>query len=225
MNNLQATLVTFATKEFEKGQLLLEEIAIRSGWNYASYNPTRLLQIDPLFNSRPVATIERGFGLWSWKPTIILNELGELAENQVLFYLDSGDLFLPNILDIYHNQLISSPFLLFEGGGTIREYTKRTVLDYFGFNGYLSRNKRMVEAGASFWRNTPASRKFLEKWKSACQVYELISDPTDDELQHSNYISHRHDQSLLTLLGLQSGASIIRASQRRSFQCNFSGGL
>lgn len=224
MTKPRVNLVTFASKEYEHGQILLEEIAKRSGWNYVSYNPTKLLEIDPLFNSRPMATIDRGFGLWSWKPTIILNELCGLAENQVLFYLDSGDLFLPNIVDVYQNQLNHSPFLLFEGGGTIREYTKLSVLNYFGCNGYLSRNKRMVEAGASFWRNTPASRDFLEKWKSVCQEYELISDPSDDELQHANFISHRHDQSLLTLLGLQYGATIIKASKRRSFQCNISGG-
>lgn len=222
MSKRQVNLVTFATEDYKQGQVLLEEIAKRAGWNYASYNPTKLLEIDPLFNSRPMATIERGFGLWSWKPTIILHELGGLSENQVLFYLDSGDLFLPNIVDIYWKQLSDSPFLLFQGGGTIREYTKRSVLNYFGFNGYASRNMCMVEAGASFWRNTPASRDFLEKWKSACQEYDLISDPSDDELQHANFISHRHDQSLLTLLGLQSGAQIIKASKRRSFQCNIS---
>ena len=224
MTKLKVKLVTFASKEYEHGQILLEEIAKRSGWSYVSYNPKKLLEIDPLFDSRPMATIDRGFGLWSWKPAIILHELGRLTENQVLFYLDSGDLFLPNIVDVYQNQLNDSPFLLFEGGGTIREYTKLSVLNYFGCNGYLKRNKRMVEAGASFWRNTPASRDFLEKWKSACQEYDLISDPSDDELQHPNFISHRHDQSLLTLLSLQYGATIVKASKRRSFQCNISGG-
>ena len=167
-----------------------------------------------------MASIERGYGLWSWKPTIILHELSRLSENQVLFYLDSGDLFLPNIVDIYSGQLANSPFLLFEGGGTIREYTKRAALEYFHLGGFLNRNKRMVEAGASFWRNTPVSRDFLQEWKSVCQDFALISDPSGHELQHSNFIAHRHDQSLLTALGLRSGAKVIKANKRRSFQCN-----
>jgi hypothetical protein len=220
MSKLDVVLVTFATQGYEKGQLLLEEIARRSGWNYASYNPRKLLEIDPYFNSRPMASIERGFGLWSWKPTIILHELSRMSENQVLFYLDSGDLFLPNIVDIYSEQLTNSPFLLFEGGGTIREYTKRSVLEYFHLDGFLKRNKRMVEAGASFWRNTPVSRDFVQEWKSVCQKFELISDPSGHERQHSNFIAHRHDQSLLTALSMRTGAPVIKANKRRSFQCN-----
>lgn len=222
MADLKVHLVTFATQDYKKGQFLLEQIADRSGWNYASYNPTKLLEIDPQFNSRPMASINRGFGLWSWKPTIILHELNRIKENEVLFYLDSDDLFLPNIVDIYHQQLITRPFLLFEGGGTIREYTKRSVLEYFEMGGVLKRNRRMVEAGASFWRNTSVSRDFLQEWKFLCQNFALISDPPSHELQYSNFIAHRHDQSLLTLLSLQSGISVIKAPKRRSFQCNIS---
>lgn len=217
---MKVSLVTFATKKFKANQAVLENIATRAGWNSISYNPTKLFEIDPGFNSRPASSIERGFGLWSWKPTIILHELKKLDVNEVLFYLDAGDLFLPNIVDVYRSALENQDFLLFEGGGTIREYSKRSVLKSFDFDGHRHRSKRMIEAGISFWKNSPASVEVLREWESSCRNLSLLNGPSAEEPQFSNFIAHRHDQSLLTLIAIKSGASVIKASKRRSFQCN-----
>ena len=101
MSEINITLLTFATEKFENSQSLLQNIARGSGWNCLSYNPSRLLEIDPGFYSRPASNTERGFGLWTWKPMIILHELKKLKANEVLFYIDAGDLFLPNIVEVY----------------------------------------------------------------------------------------------------------------------------
>ena len=220
MSEINITLLTFATEKFENSQSMLQNIARGSGWNCLSYNPSRLLEIDPGFYSRPASNTERGFGLWTWKPMIILHELKKLKANEVLFYIDAGDLFLPNIVDVYQSQLASQPCLLFEGGGSIREYTKRSTLEAFGMDGFRNRNRRMIEAGVSFWKNNSESLDILTKWQESCQNFSLISDPALGESQFSNFIAHRHDQSILTLLALKLGLSPISASRRRSFQCN-----
>jgi hypothetical protein len=220
VSEINITLLTFATEKFENSQSMLQNIARGSGWNCLSYNPSRLLEIDPGFYSRPASNTERGFGLWTWKPMIILHELKKLKANEVLFYIDAGDLFLPNIVDVYQSQLASQPCLLFEGGGSIREYTKRSTLEAFGMDGFRNRNRRMIEAGVSFWKNNSESLDILTKWQESCQNFSLISDPALGESQFSNFIAHRHDQSILTLLALKLGLSPISASRRRSFQCN-----
>jgi hypothetical protein len=217
---MKVSLVTFATEKFKASQAILESIASNAGWKYISYNPSMLLEIDPAFNSRPASSISRGFGLWSWKPTIILHELKKLEANEILFYIDAGDLFLPNIVDVYLHSLEGQDFLLFEGGGTIREYSKRSVLESFAFDGFIHRNKRMIEAGISFWKNRQSSVEVLSEWEFSCRNLSLLSDPSAEEPQFSNFIAHRHDQSLLSLIAIKSGAPIIRVSKRRSFQCN-----
>ena len=64
------------------------------------------------------------------------------------------------------------------------------------------RNKEQLSAGMLVMRNTTRSREFVNKWLEIAQIEKAINDdPSLDE--YPEFIEHRHDQSILSLLYLQ----------------------
>jgi hypothetical protein len=214
------TLVTFATERFRGNQQHLTNLALRAGWKSEEYSPERLEFISPDFQKLRTPSGTRGFGFWAWKPIIIRDALELLGPNDLLLYLDSGDIFLPNIVDIYSKQLHLNPYLFFEGAGTLQEYCKRDSLVYFNVDRRRYWREPMLEAGISFWKRDPKSLVLLSEWHSASNITFLIDDTVSQNPEHSIFIDHRHDQSLISIINASHKLPVIRKSERRSFQCN-----
>jgi hypothetical protein len=213
------TLVTFASSLFFDKAQTLEQIALRAGWKCRIYTESDLAHISPGFFNRWEVSQTRGFGYWSWKPVIIEDALLSIGANDVLMYIDAGDLFLPNIVDIYAHELASSPYLFFQGAGKLSEYCKKEALDFHKELKRRDFNSPMIEAGVLFWRNSEKSRLLLSKWRLLSENNKLIDD-TKIVSQLPEFIDHRHDQSLLSILCALNRIPLIRSEARRSFQCN-----
>ena len=53
---------------------------------------------DSFFKDNPkITSYKRGFGLWLWKPYLILKAMDNLNDGDILFYVDSGITFINNI--------------------------------------------------------------------------------------------------------------------------------
>jgi hypothetical protein len=59
----------------------------------------------------------------------------------------------------------------------------------------------------------------LSKWRLLSENNKLIDD-TKIVSQLPEFIDHRHDQSLLSILCALNRIPLIRSEARRSFQCN-----
>jgi len=154
----------------------------------------------------------RGYGYWCWKPYMILNELKQLNDNDILIHLDAH-CFLENIenkLDEYFDllQTMEKPLLVgYCWYGNDLQYNTKKLISYvetelnYNFS-YDELSQRQAESGILFMRKNKFIVDLITLWdKLLNDGIEFVSDNYNDkELNYPEFIDHRHDQALLSLL-------------------------
>lgn len=193
---------------------MLRKTAVDSGF-FASieiYNLERLRSEAPewmMSNKSFLENNPRGFGYWIWKPQLIKLQLLKLKKHDSLLYLDAGcqiNKFGGAKLESYVNETIKSGMLCFYLNGPnyrIEQWTKASLLEYFGVTTDASLlDLPQVESGVVFLNKTEENLVFLDKWESICQEanYALVDDTPSTVRNNINFIEHRHDMAVFTLL-------------------------
>ncbi|MBV4191029.1 hypothetical protein ACRFA2_05210 [Bacteroides hominis] len=143
-----------------------------------------------------IFNIKRGGGLWLWKPYIILKTLKTIGDDDVLVYCDSGAVFIRKISHLveFMNER-NLDILLFDIPLLEVQFTKKNVLDFFNSDGL----KNQIMAGYILVKKTDFTLQFINEWLHLCQNIDLLYD--DGKMkQCDSFLSHREDQSLLSLL-------------------------
>ena len=150
----------------------------------------------------------RGCGFWLWKSKIIELSILLTDPNDLVLYLDAGFEFNPYgkaRLENYIALANKHDFLAFYLNGNnykIIQWTKKFLLNSLNKNNYLNiLDQPQIEAGCVFFKNNQKSIDFLNYWQeiSIKNDYIYSNDVISDD-EDSNFIEHRHDQSILTLL-------------------------
>lgn len=174
-----------------------------------SYN---IQNIDDEFKlkNEKILSQSRGAGYWMWKPYIIKKALESINDNDILMYSDSGISFIKNIkeiIDIMDDT--ENKLLLFELEDIHpnKRWTKRDcfVLMDLDKEPYLSYNQLL--ASYILMRKNDFVINFINEWLEYAKDYRNITDsPNECGLPNYNeFIDHRHDQSILSLLGRKYG--------------------
>lgn len=155
----------------------------------------------------------RGFGLWLWKPFIVLQKLLDLPKNDLLLYLDAGcQTNFQNrasierwydYLDITRKE--DSLFMKLRHGQFGIEdlsefaWSKAKLIKKFNLD-YENLESPQVQAGILFLKNTDSIRDLISEWLELCieNNYSLLDSTTEKE--HERFIAHRFDQSIFSLL-------------------------
>lgn len=153
----------------------------------------------------------KGYGLWAWKPYFILQELKKLSKGDVLVYVDAGVEINPKGLarfSDYLDYVSRQSILLFSQSLQNRFWTKsdgRLVT----FDEHYFRNQ--LVGSVSIYRADEKSLKFVEEWLMRCQEEggTLLMDPVSSDLQSKGFMSHRHDQSVLSRVAYEQSVPTI----------------
>ncbi len=184
-----------------------QKFSIQQKYNYISakffggfdeYHLTSDKDIDEQFKQSncEIFNIERGGGLWLWKPYVILKTLKTIDDDDVLVYCDSGTVFIRNIsylIDFMNRKKMD--ILLFDTPLLEMQFTKKNVLNYFNSDGL----KNQIGAGYMLMRKSEFTLRFFNEWLSLCQNIDFLYDDGKVK-QHDYFLAHREDQSLLSLL-------------------------
>jgi len=153
----------------------------------------------------------RGFGLWIWKPWIIWKVMSEAAYGDYVIYLDAGCTVHTsgasrNRYQFYLDYLNAMGTLHFRQNFLASEWTKREVLRHFRFE---PRDLRVgqIFAGIQGYLVNESSVAFVREWLSSCTLDDgrLLLDVSDRLEEDTQFIEHRHDQSILSCLVQQQG--------------------
>jgi hypothetical protein len=205
--------INFADEKFEKQQKFSIKMAKFFG-NFdriIRYTPK---DIDAEFfqKNEKVLTTPRGAGLWLWKPYLILKTLREAKEGDYVFYLDSG-LFMTKKIDLLIDSLEKGKqdIMSFQTYYPEKQWTKKFLFEQMGCceEEYLESNQLM--STICLIKNSEFSRKFFSDFILYASKYENICDAKKDEIQDKNFIEHRHDQSVYSLLCKKSKLEPFRA--------------
>jgi hypothetical protein len=159
----------------------------------------------------------RGFGLWVWKPFLILKTLESLPNDKLLLYLDAGCSINANsrserrwieYLELARKNGVLA-FRLNGDGFTEREWNRRDLIEIIGIKSEdLFSNQ--IEPGVAFFNNTTETRDFVREWLSWCtrDDYKFLRDPELSE-QYPEHKEYRWDQSIFSLLYKKKGFPIV----------------
>ncbi len=165
------------------------------------------------------AEFPRGYGLWSWKPYIVLKELLKLRENDILVYVDVGveiNQRGEQKFSEYLDHTSQNGSLFFSVGVPQRHWTKPSQLLVPEEHFY----RNQIVAGAFLLKVGPSSIRLVQRWLELCKINgaELLKDELSPYTTLApGFIAHRHDQSILSSVIYNAGIGV-RTSDETYFE-------
>ncbi len=208
--------INYADANYVSKQFELCRIAKESGQfdEIAPYTKASIMANEPFYEKhKSILDEKRGAGFWLWKSAIILDALHNAQENDIIVYVDCGDIFssedLPQLREFLLGATKDTPtqdkdFLLTDGAFPNYQYTKRDCFVLMDADEEKYYRAIQVEAGIIVVKNTLRSRCIVEEWMNYCTDRRIV---TDDEntcsVNYEGFIDHRHDQSILSILKIK----------------------
>jgi hypothetical protein len=162
---------------------------------------------------------KRLFGYACWKPEIILNYLNSLPEESILQYSDIGchlNKHGMQRLKFYLETTNKKNILAFQykkpefeiNNKKLKyqiyyehEYTKEDLFNHFKLPiNSPFRKSEQIWSGTVFFKNNSITKKFLKEWNEICSKANLIDDSLSIGKNSKEFIEHRHDQSVFSIL-------------------------
>lgn len=195
-------VMNFANELFRKQQNDNTESALKYGNADEVFVYTEKNLDEEYFTSNPEITkYKRGFGLWLWKPYLILKSMELLNENDILIYCDSGTTFVRDVRKLIPSiDKAKDNVLLFELVLLNEDWTKREA---FVYSGYMpEENERQLNAAVIALRVNQKSKEFIREWYELCRDERILSPNTFDKSikEQKHFGAHREDQSILSIL-------------------------
>ncbi|MGF0540555.1 hypothetical protein ACQQ2Q_21370 [Agrobacterium sp. ES01] len=215
---------------YRTSALRLADEAARSGWFDMVYLQTDInLKTDHSIpdgvelmptewsdeDSRFISENPRGFGYWLWKPLLIKQLLSNLDDGTLLVYADGGCELSQQggrrMLD-YFEMASTSGGLFFSLPFIEVCYSKRELLHRLQATAEEAATAQ-IQGTILVLRNGADVRGFVDRWIELCREdkYSLLTDALDPTKQSPDFRSHRHDQSILSMLVKRSDFAIIPA--------------
>ena len=146
---------------------------------------------------------KKGYGYWLWKPYIIKKSLGKMKNGDILLYLDAGceiDIQEKDFL-IECFELVKKDYIIGTlGVGVVKERCKMDLVLKLNMNDNKYLDSRQHQAGANMYLVCDQVRQLVDEWYDLCCDYHLIDDSESINKNVDNFIDHRHDQSIFSLL-------------------------
>lgn len=198
---------TFATPEYAPAAALLRATALdptRGDMDaFFRYSPNDVT-LQP--SMQPYASA-RGYGLWSWKPSVILaamEEKKDVTETVVVVYCDAAMAFASSVRP-HVDALVASGKAagLVRVGGDLQhgKYTSTECLRAMGCDTEDMRSAPQLNGAFQMYVACPKARALLREYEKLCNEPRLMRDPPPSE-EDEEFVAHRHDQSVLTCLAL-----------------------
>jgi hypothetical protein len=177
--------------------------------------------LDESFKSKFIDKLTlntRGYGYWVWKPYLILQTLNKLNDGDVLLYADTGCTLnkegktrLYEYVDIVSKSksgILASQLLDINKE---KYFTKTDLFDYFN----VMYNDKVVEtpqvaATIILLRKDTNTIGFLNEWYKVYTDNFWLVDDTESNIPNAiEFVEHRHDQSVFSILCKLRGAELI----------------
>jgi uncharacterized protein YndB with AHSA1/START domain len=167
-----------------------------------------------------ILDLPRGGGYWLWKPFIIKEALNEINNGDIIIYSDAGIEIIDDVSPLL-KLCLKKEFLLFDGHYDDRgapgpnicgRWTKRDCFVFMECDEPRYYKSRMLDASFLVLVKTEKTVAFIGEWLHFCSQPNLLTDEPNI-YGHPNlpdFIEHRHDQSILSLLAARYKIELFR---------------
>lgn len=201
--------INYASNGFVNSQKIGLANATSFGFQSQGYG---LHDIDSQFieKNKTIFSFGRGGGYWLWKPYFILRKLNEINDGDYLVYMDSGAKIVRDVDNVLrmidHKGMLNFSMIQktskWTKGDCFYKINKNNPSDYKDHN--------QLQATYLFFRKNNSCVEFVKKWLEYSQQLELISDiPNRYMANFDDFIDHRHDQAIMSLLAYNEGMMYI----------------
>jgi hypothetical protein len=95
-----------------------------------------------------------------------------------------------------------------------QEYTKNDLFNFFNIPiSSPVRTSEQVWSGTIFFKKNLKTINLLNKWNEVCNISNLIDDSPSKEKNNQQFIEHRHDQSVFSILCKLNDVEYLSASE------------
>lgn len=211
--------LSFASGKFKKG-LKRIEIEARNSVFFDTINclcPGDLPTKYRIENLLLLNSFTRGYGYWIWKSFVIKLLLEKVDDGDVILYADAGSMI--NIegkkrFNEYVELLCQSRYsnLSFQTVHSEKKYNKSDVFEYFNvLNNDIIKDSGQLYGGVFMVKKDSNSIALVNEWYSICHNHKkMISDEASQIANDAEFIDHRHDQSIFSVLRKLRGSEIIK---------------
>jgi hypothetical protein len=212
-NNRNIYLVTFGTKggqsDFSLSRYRLENEARYTGWFSDVFN----------YTAEDLSSYNRSFtgtgaGWWWWKSVVCQISLNKIKKDDIILFLDAGcsiNIKGEKRFWEYIELCDSGPgFVGFGGGGYWSEiggggviekiHTKRDLLLHLGCDSPKYTETTQLGSGLFFVKNNKFGKDLINQFVELSKNEHFLNDSTSSNQEYNEFIAHRHDQSILSLL-------------------------
>ncbi|MGE4260516.1 hypothetical protein [Shewanella sp.] len=201
MLNKSMHYITYGDHKY-KNQLAVAKLTAKLFNDFRSITVYKPEDIESEFynKNKDILELPRGGGYWLWKPYIINKKLEELSDGEYLLYCDGGIFLINNIKSIIDEiNKIEQDVIGFELPLIEKQWTKSELFAIQGGRFCKYKETPQLMASIILFKKSDISVRFVKEWLNLCVNKEYI---TDDKIavQIDEFIDHRHDQSLFSLL-------------------------
>ena len=153
-----------------------------------------------------------GYGLWIWKPKIILDTLKSIAPCDILIYCDAGMHLNVKGLTRYYQYLqrLNTPavdMITFSTNDKYwaQQYCKADVAHHY-YPEFLDRTDHYCYAGVMMLKNTSNTIRVISEWLELCENYHFI-DGTSSQLyaERPDFAGQDCDNGLFNICLIKNG--------------------
>ena len=200
--------ISYGDEKYEKSKQRITKEATAFGFDTVCiYDRTDLT--DEFIERSCIDFSARGGGHWMYKPFVLVNAIAKMNYGDIGVYCDMGCTIGNTAKDReWWDQFISvltshdRDIILFEQKFTDAAYTKIEVFDYFGIDVESPIATSWQTYGGMFmFKKTEVAVALFQRWLDILYENPLYFNDENTRMQHLGYVDHRHDQSILSLLG------------------------
>jgi hypothetical protein len=196
----------------------VQELQVLSARKYCRFDQIHAYgpeDIDPDFRARHDAVLKqrRGGGYWLWKSYLIDRTLRQLPTNSVLMYSDAGAVFVADCEPLLSLCASSNcDVVCFELMQIERMYTKRDTFVMLNCDSPEFTRTRQRLGSFMIIRKSENSSRFVREWLHWSEDPRLLTDMQNTQglPDYADFIDHRHDQSIFSLLTKKHGLPAFR---------------
>lgn len=190
----------FADEGYARQQQLNTKSAYEKGMadKVFQYHPDDLTELKTKYPEH--FKIKRGYGLWFWKPFLILKAMEQMVDGDYLFYCDSGAVFIDDIHKLIPDmEEAGDDMMVFEQSLLARCFTKGETYKLLGCSDFSG---NQLLGGYILLKKCAKSVEYMNAWLEAMSDIRILSAEKYNQsiVDHKDFISHREDQSVLTIL-------------------------
>jgi len=197
--------INYASNGFKNSQQEGLRCADKFGFKSVAYSDSNISD-EFKEDNKSIFFSSRGGGYWIWKPYIILDMLNKINDGDYLIYMDSGARLIGDPSE-YLNLIDDRGILAFSMVQKTSKWTKGDCFYEINKNNKEDfKDSNQLQGTYIFFRKCEYSISFVKKWLELCCRENLITDSPNIHMENfSDFIDHRHDQAIFSLLCYNDG--------------------